>query len=253
MVNTPSAVAARTRPNPPSRRRLLPLLLAAVALCALAPGALTAAQSGRRKTEPSRRSPVPTPTPAAASEPQGESESQPRAAQNTSIVATFVVYEDANLDLNFSVNGSQRDIVSSTFLARLRQSPSVEVTAGGEGTRSTARDRARKERVAYTVHLQLEEDLANVRGDRREDALSRRDPGIYSLRVSVYSPGDGGLKYSQLIQQRPYRPTTRVGGIPVPVPVGPERIPGEYQLAQVARDAADRVLAHFDIPRPPDN
>lgn len=248
MANTPS----RTERARTTRRRLLPLLLAALSLCALAPGAWAAAQSGRRKTDPSRRSPVPTPTPAAP-EPQGESESQPRAAKNTSIVATFVVYEDSTLDLNFSVNGSPRDIVSSTFFARLRQSPSVEVSAGGEGTRGTARDRAKKERAAYTVHLQLEEDVANMRGNRREDALGRRDPGIYSLRVSVYEPGTGGLKYSQTIQQRPYRPTTRVGGIPVPVPVGRERIPGEYQLAQAARDAADRVLAHFDIPRPPDN
>ena len=252
MVNTPPETS-RARPT---RRGLSWLLLAALSLCALAPGAWALAQSGRRKTDPSRRSPVPTPTPAAA-EPQGESESQPaRAAKNVSIVATFVVYEDENLELDFSIAGSQRDVVSRTFFERLRQSPSVEVTAGGTATRSVARDRAKKERDAYVVHLQLEEDrmIARERQQQR-DPLGRNDPGIYALRISVYAPGTGDLKYSDLVNQRPYRPTTTIGGIPVPVPVpvGRERVPGENKLAQVARDAADRLLSRFDIARPPDN
>lgn len=245
MVNTPLETA-RARMT---RRSFASLLLVALCLCALVP---SLAQSGRRKTDPSRQSPVPTPTPAA--EPQGESESQPaRAAKNASIVATFVVYEDDSLELNFSVAGSQRDIVSRTFFERLRQSSAVEVTAGGRGTRGTARERAKKESTAYAVHLQLEEDMISARDRQQRDTSGRNEPGMYALRVSVYAPSTGDLKYSDIIHQRPYRPTARVGGIPVPVPVGRERIPGEYQLAQVARDAADRLLSRFDIARPPEN
>lgn len=252
MVNIPS----EREPAAATTTRRLFRLLFAVSLLASVAAPLAHAQSGRRKTDPARQSPAPTPTPAAPSEPQGESESQPRggASKNANIIATFVVYEDDNLELDFAVAGAQRDIVSRTFFDRMRQSSAVEVTAGGKGTRGSARQRAKQERTAYTVHLQLEEDVLTSRdSSRNRDTLGRRDASVYALRVTVYAPTSGELKYNDVIRQRPYRQTARVGGIPVPVPVGRERVPGEYQLAQAARDAADRLLSRFDIARPPDN
>lgn len=230
---------------------ILSLVIVALALCALAPGAWTAwAQSGRRKTDPARQSPAPTPTPSA--EPRGESESQPRgASKKQGVVATFVVYEDENLMLDFSIT-SQRDIVGATFFDRLRQSPAVEVARGGKASRKEARDRAKSESAAYVVLLQLEEDMMSSRTSG-SGQVGRADPSNLAIRLYVYAPGSGDLKYNDLVTQRPYRSTTSIGGVRLPVPVGRERYPGEYQLAQAARDAADRLLARFDIMRPPDN
>ena len=235
MNSTPAA----TRRARPLRRGLSSLLVGTLLLCALAPHApAAAAQSGRRKTE--RQSPVPQPTP-------GEAEPARAPAKNISIVATFIVYEDENV--NFSTVASQRNIVGKSFYDRLRQSPSVEVSLGGRGTRGEARDRAKKETKAHVVLLLIEEDLSAARNSR--DRLGRTDPGDYAIRVSVYAPTTGDLKYNDIIHPRPYRSAGTVGGIPVPVPVG--RLPGEYQLMQAARDAADRLLARFEIARPPEN
>jgi len=236
VTSTPAA----TRRARPLRRGLSSLLVVALLSCALAPHAPAAAQSGRRKTE--RQSPVPQPTP-------DETKPAPAAAKNISIVASFVVYEDENV--NLSTVMSQRNLVGKNFYDRLRQSPSVEVSLGGRGTRGEARDRAKKETKAHVVLLLVEEDLSVARDPRQRDRLGRTDPGDYAIRVSVYAPTTGDLKYNDVIHPRPYRSAGTVGGIPVPVPVG--RLPGEYQLMQAARDAADRLLARFEIARPPEN
>ena len=237
MTSTPAA----TRRARPLRRGLSSLLVVSLLLCALAPHAPAAAQSGRRKTE--RQSPVPQPTP-------DELGTKPAPAKNISIVATFIIYEDESV--NLSTVASQRNIVGKSFYDRLRQSPSVEVSLGGRGTRGEARERAKKETKSHVVLLQIEEDMMSARnpGNSR-DRLGRTDPGDYAIRVSVYAPTTGDLKYNDIIHPRPYRSAGSVGGIPVPVPVG--RLPGEYQLMQAARDAADRLLSRFEIARPPEN
>ena len=226
------------------------LLLIAFCLCALWPIGPAAAQSGRRKTAPAKQSPAP---PAPSVEPQGESESQPRRApKSQSVIATFIVCEDEQAFLNSSIT-SRRDIIGATFFDRLRQSSSVAVERGGKATRSEARDRAKKEREAYVVLLQLEEDMMAGRGAGQQQ-IGRMDTSNLALRVYVYAPGSGDLKFTDYVTQRPYRSSTSVGGVRIPVPVrGAERYPGEYQLAQAARDAADRLLSRFEIARPPEN
>ena len=235
-------------PNGTARARRaysIHILLAFILLIVAPIAPASAAQSGRRKTDPARQSPVPPP---ASAEPQGESESQPRRAEkNQSVSASFVIYEDENALLDFSIM-SQRDIVGATFFDRLRRSPAVEVVRAGRGSRKDARDRARKESTAHVVLLQLEEDMT-----ARTGQSGRTDPGTLSLRLYVYAPTSGDLKFTEYISQRPYRSGTSVGGVRLPVPVSRERYPGEYQLAQAARDAADRLLSRFDIARPPDN
>jgi hypothetical protein len=209
-------------------------------------------QSGRRKTDPSRQSPVPQPTP--TPEEQGESESQPRSTRSNDklIVATFVVCEDENVSLDFTLS-SNRDFISAEFFQRLKRSSLVSVERGGKATRGGARDRAKKEHEAHVVLLQLEEDRMAPRSrDRRQTGGA--DPAAIAIRLYVYSPVTGDLKFTDVVTQRPYRPTTSIGGVRVPIPVGrPERYPGEQQLAQAARDAADRLLAKFNIAAPPDN
>jgi hypothetical protein len=207
-------------------------------------------QSGRRKTDASRQSPVPQPSATPSPE---ESESQPRPKpKNASMIATFVVYESDDVFMD-STFGSPREIVSQAFYERIKQSPNVGVERGGRATRGSARDRAKKEREAYVVFIELEEDRMTPR--TQSSRRGTTDYGYLAIRIYVYAPGTGNLKYTDTITQRPYRDTATIGGVRIPVPTTTrtERYPGERQLAQAGRDAADRVLSRFDIARPPYN
>ncbi|HEX7956277.1 MAG TPA: hypothetical protein VF508_04995, partial [Pyrinomonadaceae bacterium] len=62
------------------------------------------------------------------------------------------------------------------------------------------------------------------------------------------------LKFTDLVYQRPYNDSARVGGVRIPVPsrrVG--RYPSQFELEQAGRDAADRLLSRFQVAAPQDN
>lgn len=213
-------------------------LLLAVVLCAQGAGG---AQSGRK----GQKSPSPVP---AESEPQGESESGPPkrdASKKPDAVVSFVVMRGD--EMFTMVDPAARDGVAENFVRRLGQSQTVSVTNAGAGGRGDARTRAKGETTAYVVFFQMEEEGYGAGVGGRTD--SRR----LVIRTYVYAPKTGDLKFTDTIYQRPYRPTARVGGIPLPVPTrGIERYPSQHELEQAARDAADRLLARFQI-RPTDN
>jgi hypothetical protein len=213
-------------------------LLLAAALCAQ--GAW-GAQSGRK----GQKSPAPAPS---EPEPQGESESGPPkrdASKRPDALVSFVVMRG---DEMFTMaDPSARDDVPQAFLRRLGQSQAVSVTNAGAGSRGDARTRAKGETTAYVVFFQMEEDGYGAGAGGRAD--SRR----LVIRTYAYAPKTGDLKFTDTVYQRPYRPTARVGGIPLPVPTrGIERYPSQRELEQAARDAADRLLARFQI-APTDN
>jgi hypothetical protein len=210
-----------------------------LALCCGAQGAR--AQSGRK----GQKSPSPVPADAA---PQGESESESGPKKDTSkrpdaLVSFVVMRGDEGL---LMIDSFARDGVSEQFLRRLGQSQAVSVTNAGAGTRSEARKRAKDESAAYVVLFQLDEEgYGGGTGGTNSRSLV--------IRTLVYAPKTGDLKYTDTVYQRPYRPTARVGGIPVPVPTrGIERYPSQHELEQAARDAADRLLGRFNI-TPTDN
>jgi hypothetical protein len=250
----PNRATARGRERAPDRSatRALTALAALIAL-ALCASALTNAARAQ-----SRRAPRPaaTPTPAATPEakPAGESESEsvPRgtSAKDPVAVVSFAVMEYDNPMM--SLDYMARDDIWKEFLERLGRARAVSVSQGGKGTRGQARERAKSERDTYVVLFQLEEER-EMMGDAR---VGRADSRSLLLKTYVYAPKTGDLKYADTIYQRPYRETSTIGGVRVPVPGGSRRIeryPSQRQLEQAARDAADRLMSRFGVTPPPDN
>lgn len=233
----------------PRRPALAALLLCAVALCLASGGTSSSAQSGRRPKLPPVTEATPTP------EPGGESESQPRPRRGDSggvkPLASFIVFEmdDPLFDTPILPPGFLLD----AFVRRLGRSPSVYVDkAAKKATRAEAVKRARNEPESHVVLLQLQTAEAEL----GRDTMGRNvDPNRFVIRLFVFAPQSGTLKYEDTIFQRPYRQTTTVGPVRVPLPTTgrADRYPAEYRLEQAARDAADRVMMRFDIPLPPDN
>lgn len=240
---------ARRTPNFAHAPALVALGLT-LAFCVLALTATNAARAqSRRAPRPAATpTPEPTPTPDAA---RGESESVPRGAsakKELGVVASFLILENDNPLM--SLDYMARDDIWKEFLERLGKSRAVSFTQGGKATRGEALKRAKLERETYVVLFQLEEERDSM-GDA---STGRVDSRYLLLKTYVYAPQTGNLKFADTIYQRPYRDTATVGGVRIPVPGGRrvERYPSQRQLEQAAREAADRLLAHFNV-RLPDN
>ena len=223
-----------TRPNPSHRRAALfgaAALILAAAFCPAAP-----AQSGRKAQKPLG---LPTEAPKPA-----DPADKPATPKNQDALYTFVVVKDDTLSTGFDTMA--QDDVNRVFFERLKQvGRSIDVRDGGKGRRGEARDRAKKEEVAYIVFFQMEETGMNTGANT--------DMRGVALRTYVYTPKTGDLKYSDTIFQRPYQDSARVGGVRVPVPSRRmERYPSQRQLEQAARDAADHLLSRFQIAPPPE-
>lgn len=220
--------------------------LVVLALVVMAWPEAATAQSGRRKAAPV--SPVPTPTPAPRAD-EGESESVPRGAEvkRPGVVASFIVIENDNPTA--FIDRMAREEVLEAFMRRLGQSSAVEVTPGGKGTRKEARDRAKSESEAHVVLFHLEEEGA----DRGMQSIGRADSRTLVIRLYVFEPKTGNLKFTDVVYQRPHRESVSIGGVRVPVPGRrAERYPSELQLRQAAHDAADRLMSRFHVILPPE-
>jgi hypothetical protein len=206
-----------------------------------------AGQSGRRAPGSAKRNePPPATTPEAA----GESESQPKTKTpktQAPPALSFIVCEFDNpfLDVAY-ISPSQ---MVEAFARRLGETKAVAVERGPKISRQEVRARAKNEREAYVVLVQLEEASA----DTGRETMGQVNPRYLVMRFYVYAPQSGDLKYQDRITQRPYRPTTTIGGIRIPVPSPRTVIPGQNELEQLARDAADRLLIRFNMRPPPEH
>ncbi len=220
-------------------RRAAWFMLLACAACAFAAATDAArAQSGRRSPTMSKGSPAPT----AAEKPGEASPAVPK--KDAKPLAAFILLEDAGTV--FEVDYTARRVVLASFAERLDQSSVVKVARGGRATRKEARDRAKAEKEAFVVLIELEEDSAGVSvraGSRPEDRL-------LSIKTYVYTPATGDLKFTDRFVARPYNSRASVGGVRVPVPSG--RYPTDAQLELAGRDAAQRLLTRFQITLPPE-
>ena len=227
--------------SPATHRAPLAAALALLTLAACAGAAPPArAQSGRKAPK------VSAPPPAARTPAQGESESgaKPAGAKRTDALVSFVVMRYESMVMG--VDPQARDGVAASFLRRLGQSAAVAVTDGGKGGRQEARSRAREEKTAFVVVFQLDEEA----GSMSVNADSR----TLVVRTYVYAPQTADLKYTDVVHQRAYRDTARIGGVRIPVPTRRvQRYPSQHELEQAARDAADRLLSRFQVTPPPDN
>lgn len=217
------------RPNPSHLRAAL----FGAAVLILATGAL--AQSGRKAQKPLG-------LPTEKAKPADPADKSAEAKKQEALVTFHVVKDDT---LSAGYGSMARDSVAAAFLERLRQvGRDVEVKDGGKGRRQEAREQAKKEETAYVVFFQMDE--TGYSG-------SNTDTRGLVLRTYVYTPKTADLKYSDTLSQRPYRDTTTIGGVRVPVPTRRmERYPSQLQLEQAARDAADRLLSRFQITPPPE-
>ena len=223
-----------TRPNP-SHSRAAVFGAAALILAATLCAAAAFAQSGRKAQKPLG-------LPTEAAKPSDPAAKTPE-TKKVDALATFVVMKDDTLTMGFDT--LSRDGVAAAFFERLRRASNVEVKDGGRGRRQEARERAKKEEVAYVVFFQLDETGMG--------GMSSTDSRGLALRTYVYTPKTADLKYSDTMFQRPYQDTARIGGVRVPVPTRrAEQYPSQHQLEQAARDAADRLLSRFQIAPPPE-
>ncbi|HEX7176730.1 MAG TPA: hypothetical protein VF240_15805 [Pyrinomonadaceae bacterium] len=229
------------------------LLLLALALLCVVAAATAGAQSGRRKTAPI--SPVPTPTPAAP-EAEGESESESRSRRQVGGPAqlSLVVYR---LDNAFPyADYNVEDVLMGGLMDRLTRSKDLSASRGGKRiSRKEAQEIAKSESQSHVVLVELEEDIGASGG--RSGGAGQTDTRTLAVKTYVYEMGTGTLKFVDQTSQRPYRgQTTSIGGIRLPLPTTRtrmERFPGELQLEQAARDAADRLMHRFKLRPPPDN
>lgn len=215
------------------------LLLLASAACVSALTSSTHAQSGRRSPTMSKTSPAP-PAAGKTAEPATTA-----TKKDVKPLASFVIVEDAGTALE--VDYTARRIVLGAFVARLDQSAVVAVTRGGRLTRKEARDRAKSEKEAFVVLVELEEELdsLNMRGG------SRPEDRLLVIKSYVYTPATGDLKFTDRFVARPYDSRASVGGVRVPVPSGTYGV--EAQFERAGRDAAQRLLSRFQISPPPEN
>jgi len=188
------------------------------------------AQSGRRvrkSTVPiSTPEPTPAPTPNAASE-----KPKPR----LTFLAGLDRYDGfSNIPL-WAYEGVLRSLTG-----RLSDAPSVNV--GGtqsEMSRSNAIQKAKAEKEAYVVWLQLRADTMN--------SNTRNTGNLDNIIIEYWVFAPTTAKVTTF--GRTYTQSQRNRGILSPRTSG---IYGDRYLILAAQEAADRILAHFQIQTPPD-
>jgi hypothetical protein len=185
-----------------------------------------ASQSGRR-VQKSTPVPVATPEPTPSPKPAAE---KPKPAINFIIgMARYDGFRQIPLYAYAGVLRSLED--------RLTDDKSVKVeTVHGDMNRSDAINRAKSEKEAYVVWVQLRPDTM---GDDDNADLSNLYVGY-----SVYAPATAKL----VTQGKTYPPVRRNKSIILPKSGS---VYGDDLLNQAAREAAERILAALKIPGRP--
>jgi hypothetical protein len=203
----------------PSSSAFYAILFATLLSCALG----VVAQSGRRvrKSTPTPvEVPEPTPTPT-------------KPAEKQKPAYTFIVGMDkygdfSNIPLYVSSG------VLRTFAGRLDDPESVKVEiATRDMGRSDSILRAKSEKEAYVVSLQLRSDSIGGSG-------SNSDPYNVEIGYAVFAP----ITAKQVTSGRTYPGAYRNKGV-ILSPKSP--VYGDYALNQAAKDAAERILDHFHV------
>ncbi|MDQ6651193.1 MAG: hypothetical protein M3Y84_00440 [Acidobacteriota bacterium] len=205
---------------------LIRVVVAAVAVSfSLGCNSTALAQSGRHV-----RKPMPAPVATAAPEP---APTPNKAAEKVKALLTFIVGIDryngfSNIPLYYY------DSVSRGCAERLKDATGVKADiAHGEMSRSDAINRARAEKEAYVVWLQLSsQNINNTPG------TVNNVNDIY-LEYSVYAPTTA----KRVAWGHTYQGARKRGVVVGPSPSGRgNRVYSEYLLKQAARDAAERIL-----------
>lgn len=187
------------------------------------------AQSGRRSTRESSKAPTTAPSVSGPKPVEKKIDAAPR------------------LQLLVGINGNAAfatvpyylyDTVLDNCIRRLGEAEIVFATsAGNRMDRGDAVKAAKQEKGRYVVLLDI--------GDEYADAGKQVKNGQNELYVDyvIFEPETAKVKQSGRAHQRIYQ--TGRGGVSLPSKNSP--IYSEYALRQAAQEAADRILAAFDI------
>jgi hypothetical protein len=207
--------------NHKCRLRLFAYIAPFVILSLIAVSAVSsAAQSGRRARKPAVVTPpVPEPSP-----------EEKKAPQETKPALTFIIGSDRQE--NFSVPMHFTSSVVRACADRLDDAPSVRVDlVHRDMHRGEAVKRAKQEKEAYVVLIEL----------RTEFASSSRDSSELYIQYSVFAPVTGKSITSGRTYQQAYRTGPVIAG---PRTTGRTNAPyTEILLQRAAREAAERILS----------
>lgn len=188
--------------------------------------ALTAyAQSGRRSTS----KPV-TPAP-----PVSAPEKVPAKPEAPKL--QFLVSADDPSPFS-SVPSFYSYTVLDTCIDRLGDAPGIVATpAARRMNRAEAIKTAKEEKERYVVWLQVSDDLGDSSSQVRNTAQK-----LY-VYYFVFEPVTGKVKASG----RTYQGSYKVGNVGISGPASRNAVYSEYEVKQSAREAAEKVLAAFQI------
>ena len=215
--------------------RLFALLVCALIFCVAC--GVARAQSGRHVPKRSEVPPISAPQ---TTDPEVKpSTTKPEPARLSLILAN----EISGMDTMWSY----ARIALSDCERRLRESSAISVQAASqEMNRKEAHDRAKSEKEAYVVLLQLQTGFNDI-----ARPTDYRDLTNAYINYTAFTPGTAKIKTQGRVYLDSVGSSARVGrtrvGIPMP---GARRIPFEYLVRLAAREAADRLLAALNVPLP---
>ncbi len=129
------------------------------------------------------------------------------------------------------------DTVLDEVVRRLGEADIVFANSSGKTNRADAVKAAKQEKTRWVVQLEIH----SIYADAGKQAKNNADE-LYVSYVAL-EPETGKIKHSGQTRQHIYQ--NGRGGISVPSKNGP--VYSDYSIKQTATDAADRILANFDI------
>ncbi len=211
----------------PGRPMKMKLFVAVVILLASTTPLL--AQSGRRSTGGSTTSTTTT-TPSVAG--PKTTEKKPAAAPKVQLLVGIDREEVFN-----NVPYYIYDTVLDNVIRRLGDAEIVFANSGGKMTRADASKAAKQEKVRWVVNL----EIRSIYADSGRQVKNNQDELVVDY--TVIEPETGKIKRSGKTQQHIYQ--NGRGGISLPSKNG--GVYSEYSIRQAAIEAADKILAGFDI------
>lgn len=208
------------------------LLCASLIMCA---AVTTQAQSGRRA-----KGGTTTPAPKQVSPPaESETMTASPATKSEAQISLIVAADESTSATGISVINANGSMMKG-FLERLRKSSAFTIKVEKQMGRSRASDLAKDQTEAYVAWLQFGSDRVTARS---------HDASDWYVDYVVFTPGTAKVKTGGRVYLRASRHSVGVGGVPVGIPLPPidNRAAVESSLQQAGREAAERVMAEFDV------
>lgn len=154
-------------------------------------------------------------------------------------ISLIVASDEPTSAIGISVINSNGSMMKG-FIERLRKSSAFNIKVEKQMGRGRASDIAKEQTEAYVAWLQFGSDRVTARS---------HDASDWYVDYVVFTPGTAKVKTGGRIYLRAYQRSVGVGGVPVGIPLPPidGRAAVETSLQQAGREAAERVMAEFDV------